>query len=250
LRKSYFQKEHKKVLTSIARFRDEAALWIMPYMNLPDSAKPALFNDFALFSQAMKEQWPVEGQEQEARNVVSTLTQTGRVTEYLARHALYAPYTGYDDGALIRNAENGLEIKLYNKVKAALDAPKTFDRWRLWVVAHENAQIGAANQLSEHRNHRSVRFAAQTPVPVPNRTYSVPNLDRPVVNGPTGPIANYEERRNRGLCFGCGEKGHLGRDCPKRTGSVPVRTEERGRAAYVEDDSDSGNDYATYRSAR
>jgi hypothetical protein len=267
LRKSYFRKESKKVLTTIARFRDEAALWIRPYMNLPESAKPAFFNDFELFQQAMKEQWPVEGEEQEARNVVSTLQQTGRVTEYLARYALYAPYTGYDDGALIRSAENGLEISLYHKIKAALDAPKTFDRWRLWVVAHENAQIGANNQMSEHRNnrnaqagmaqglneqrqYRSVRFTPQVIAPAPYRSYSAPVTGRPAVNAPSGPIENYEERRSRGLCFGCGEKGHLGRDCPKRNGAVPNRVEERGRAAYVEDDSDSGNDYATYRSVR
>jgi hypothetical protein len=151
LRQRTFSSERVKVLMAVSRMRGEAALWICPYMELPFLARPAFFAEFRLFRRAVKEQWPVENEAASARQALDRLRQTGKAADYLSKFSIHAPYTGYDDAALINFAKNGLKQDLFIAVKEARDAPQTFSRWKHWVINFDNIRCGGLDEQDYYR---------------------------------------------------------------------------------------------------
>ena len=249
LQPNTYRSEFQRVLAVISRFRDDAGVWITPYMDLSARDKPLMFQNYQLFKKAMRDQWPMDDEKENARRVLQEMKQTSTAQEYLARFALQALYSGYDDDSLISLAEGGLEHSLLIRLKNDLDAPENFDKWRQWVVRIENRQRITEAQIARSRYRPSSgplsAFTPKTAVVVPA---SIPQT----AYVPRRPYMSPEERERNmreGNCFSCGEKGHIVNACPKRGGKAQNLAtganamEVKARAAYVEDcSSDSEKD--------
>jgi hypothetical protein len=245
LNKRKFKTEERKVLVAISRFRGEASMWIRPYLELPNSAQPAFFGSFMLFARAMKEQWPVEDEGDEARMKLDQLQQTTSASEYLAKFSIYAPYTGYDDQALINHAENGLKKSLFIAIRQNMGAPRSFDQWKQWVIRFDNALYTANRQLLYNRNtvkgdvpyfgYGKAPIGANTPAKEPVFKESVTNTSVKAEKANTA-VNNTDNYRKEGRCYECSQVGHIGRDCPVR--KERYRKEQvtlAGKAANVEE---------------
>ena len=158
---------------------------------------------------------------EKAKNELQKISQ-GKNTaeEYVTRFKAIAMVSGLDYATWIMFFKKGLtgnlRDKIYNsEIVPGNDTKAHFEEWCKkaclldynWRLAR--ADWGNANNSTSSGNHGTQKERTAT-VPKPKITRDPNAMD-------------IDQAKREGRCFGCGEKGHLNRDCPKKEKRFNVR---------------------------
>lgn len=165
--------------------------------------------------------------------------------EYIVAFEEQEAYTGWDDKALKDQFELGLKPGLTASIYRLSDMPEDLAGWKAWARKLDR-------QWRQYEEKQHLHKASRTPVKMESRADSKPESKRADAAGSTfrnpldvatrrdstgmtfggrGQPMDLDEARQKGLCFRCGQKGHLSRLCPNRN-----RAEIRRMVASLDKD--------------
>lgn len=151
------------------------------------------------------------------------------VEEYLHFVDLRKQISRLGDDTIIYIFKMNMRQSLVEKIMLETPMPTTYQDWKSRAIAHDQAwrnwdasrrqnqggkpgpnrqQAQQPRRFQFERNPQIVQRPADPPAWAPKRTGSGTTF------GGQGQPMDIDRARRQGLCFGCGERGHLKRDCP------------------------------------
>lgn len=150
---------------------------------------------------------------------------------------------GYQDGHdqyLIELLERALKPSIVSKIYGQETVPDTYEEWkskaiRLDGLEHRFAQIQNRSTASatrrppthQNQNQQQPKYTADSRAP--QKVQQNQDGSRWITFGGRGQPMQLDEARKQGVCFKCGEQGHIGKFCPR---AAPAQV----RAVQTEDD--------------
>lgn len=175
------------------------------------------------FKKAFLAQFSSIDQAQTATRLITTLKQTGKVSEYAAKFREYAAQTKWNDDSKIAVYHTGLRDTIKTIIATSVDIPGRYEDYVNWTIKigdrlDQAAAERARSAQSSGRNAQTGRNQTSTSN---SRNRGRPNTSN---DRPRSSLSREETERYRreGLCFKCGKKGHNSNDPkfhPRPTGA-------------------------------
>lgn len=214
----------------------KATTWAENFMEEVMTAPPYDFGTSQAFGDKLREAFGDPNKRQTAQVELSQLKQ-GSMTaaEFFSQFDIAGRRAGHggtgSDQYLIELLEQNLNERLVDKIMEQ-DCPDTYVAWKnkaqkldaLW--RRRRAVKADQRKGTAHTQQRSQQSTQQTPAQTP----AVRKDSTGVTFRGEGQAMDIDKARTLGLCFKCGQKGHIGRFCPNK-GMARVRQVEEVAAA-------------------
>lgn len=173
------------------------------------------FGTYTDFLAALKRQFEDPNKARNAQHKLATTRQgsTETAEAFFQRFELNRRAAGYIDGHdhyLIQVLEMNLKRDIVKSIYTQ-ELPEDYEGWKRRAVQIDqqyrrwNSMFPASNERRQWTPKPSGQEARhEAPRPSGGRTF--PGMGEPM---------DIDRRRAQGLCFNCGEKGHMARNCPK-----------------------------------
>lgn len=220
MRPHEFPDERTKCQFAATYLRGPADEWVRPYMDSIHKGEPvAIFDKLDTFLESLAAGYGEADAVAAAENEIMALRQTGTVAEYAARYRALKVKTKWvaDDKPWIAWFRYGLSNRFRTDLTLK-KMPEDFDGYVKACCVYDDEL-------------RAIRATTRTN-PIPQRTGTAfqtrqtSNSNQPRTgsshrdpNAMEVDQISREEALRKGLCFHCGEKGHMSAKCPKRHAS-------------------------------
>lgn len=206
-----FPTDRDKVGFIISMLSGPAARWGTPLLTQPSP----LMDNFVGFCEHMRLMYEDPIKTQTATRRLKALRQGRRPLQgYISEFRLLSQDSAWNEAALVDAFQDGLSEEMLDEL-ARVDIPPD-----LTGLIHLCLRIDA--RLQQRRSRRAIPETRTAPVvgatPVQREEPMELGAARPRLS-----VAEMNRRRSGGLCFYCGDPGHLAAFCPKkrRGASVP-----------------------------
>ncbi|PLW39680.1 hypothetical protein PCASD_15455 [Puccinia coronata f. sp. avenae] len=209
-----FPDNRSRIVFLLSYLTGPASAWAQPFTQQVFSGKDVSYKKFSTAFQAM---YFNTEKKSRAEKALGALRQTKTVAHYTHTFTIHAHDLGWEQRTLVSQFTQGLK----RDVRLALVLARTeFDT--LAAVS----QLGL--KIDNEINSADAAPTATTPSTNPN------TMDLSALNGC---LSELERSRmlSMGLCFCCGEQGHLARACPTK-GSQPGKGQQRVRIDALKED--------------
>jgi hypothetical protein len=154
---------------------------------------------------------------------------TNTADEFIQQFETLSDESELDEVALIHLFERGLHRSVTEKIYGVEVMPKTLKGWKEYASRFDNQyrRFRALTKDTPNPRYPPRTTANPTPSSTPVRsnvttvTPAAPPMRPPATSGP-GPMdidraraRRREEFMKKGLCFRCGQSGHMAKDCPR-----------------------------------
>ena len=148
----------------------------------------------------------------EARSDLFTLKQDGDADGYVAQFKILAMRAGITEtNALVEYFQRGLKPALLNRIYGMNQLPSTMEEWYSAAIRLDNQYRRLRSMLG--RTNNSTRSDKQD------------SSGKSSVNIKRLTDEQAAEYRKDGRCFRCGNKGHISRNCDKKSGNKATQNE-------------------------
>lgn len=175
------------------------------------------------FKKAFLAQFSSIDQAQTATRLITTLKQTGKVSEYAAKFREYAAQTKWNDDSKIAVYHTGLRDTIKTIIATSVDIPGRYEDYVNWTIKIGDRldQAAAEHARSAQSSGRNAQTGRNQTSTSNSRNRGRPNTGN---DRPRSSLSREETERYRreGLCFKCGKKGHNSNDPkfhPRPTGA-------------------------------
>lgn len=173
---------------------------------------------YKAFLDSIKAAFDSQNKKVDSHNALVNLRQGKKTAEeffvefdQLARAANY--HTGHDD-VLVNYIRTGLNHSIVSTIYNADTLPADYKAWKEKAVRIDGLQRAFRQQPTKpffRPNNPSHQAKASASTPTPGRRDATGTT-----YGGQGMRMDVDAARSKGLCFGCGEPGHIKRNCPHR----------------------------------
>jgi hypothetical protein len=198
LQPSRFPTHQIKVLFTSTLLSGQALTWFRTLPSPPDTLQDLWTGMEAAFGDPYAS-WT-------ARSKLKTLRQANQsCVTYTNKFKELAIETEYNDAALMQLYHDGLSDSIQDILAQTLNPPETLEEYTLLAIKVDN-------RLYSKKLKQKQQMLLQ---PIPSSDSMQVDL---VQTFPRGPLSTEErlKRTKEGLCFYCGTKGHMAKECPKK----------------------------------
>jgi hypothetical protein len=213
-REAEFATSDSKVYFAVSYMKkDKAKIWIDNL--LEGKTLKEAFPTWDHFVKAFTQKFKDPLSEETARMHIRSLKQGNQTVEaYITAFETYEKKTGYDDLALKEIFEDGLIKPLQKRIYELPNFPTTLKEWKTEARKLDTQRL---KWKSREEQHTSQGKTTSKPVFQPPKASSTQIRDSTGVTfGGSGEAMDIDAAKRQGLCFHCGQKGHLSRFCPNR----------------------------------
>ena len=211
-----YQDDERKILFMLALMnKGPAETWKNTFIDNAETIDPSTgvskgYGTWNSFIDSFKTTFISSDEGALARNEIETIKQGENTADHYITNFrnVYAKTGINQDVTGIQYFQKGLNYPLREKIILA-GAPTTLEGWYL-----------KASQLDNLWRYAQATRPKQKP-PMRERAKNYKRIREMQVNAVSAATTTNEERKKLGLCFNCGHKGHLARDCPVPKKSYP-----------------------------
>lgn len=245
LQPSRFPDEQRKVGYAATFLRDEALLWIQPFLDKSDDEQPAWLRDFASFTRELKRIFGDPDEVATAERMIFQCRQRGPASKYITEFRRHAALLDWDSHALAAQFYRGLRDNIKDEL-ARVGRPDDLEDLINTTIRIDNRiferQVERGAYMPPLFNKRPFDMTrgglvktsppprvSPTPGPFNQRQAYVSPEQR--YSGPANPKSltpagrlmpdEYKRRIAMGACVYCGDMGHVRKDCPKAKNTTP-----------------------------
>jgi hypothetical protein len=155
------------------------------------------------------------------------------IEEHVAKFKMLVTRSGLDtaSAAVIDYFRESLNIPLQRRILSLENPPKTLKEWYDWAAKLDNnfrrmQRILGRNDRAKTGNEKKVE---------PRRQWNIPRRDPNAMDIDILTTEQREDMMRKGLCFGCGKPGHIGKNCPdkKKPTSAPKKMNGKELLAHI-----------------
>lgn len=255
LQPSRFPDEQKKVGYAATFLRDEALLWIQPFLDKPEFEQPAWLHSFASFTKELKRIFGDPDEVATAERMLFQCRQRGSASRYITEFRRHAALLDWDSHALAAQFYRGLRDNIKDEL-ARVGRPDDLEELINTTIRIDNriferqVERGDSRIFERHVERYTPPLYSRrpfdmtrgglvkvspsprqsvTPAPMQHQTYITPDQR---YSGPANPPKNftpagrlmpdeYKRRVAMGACVYCGDMGHVRKDCEKAKKLAP-----------------------------
>ena len=198
----------------------EAAQWREAWVRRNTTAGVITYPTWAVFEAELSAAFRPIDQVGDAMHRLETLRQGGKTAEELnTEWDLLVGQAGIStagDTTLVKAYHKVLNRPLLEKILDGDTVPTTIDGWKAKAVQLDNnyrRKMAILGKSRENRGQQNTGWRNR-----PFQRNNVPQKDPNAMDVDALSIKAREEAMRKGACFGCGEIGHISRNCPKKRG--------------------------------
>jgi len=223
LNSSRFASDEIRVQWALQLCTDKAANWKRVQLELAQDEynPPAYLVSWKLFQRNFINKWADLNSKQKARNRFHTgLKQTGSVRRYVEAFEELVLETEFRDEEILTSAfYNGLKYEVKRDLVGR--KPELLDDLKTLAITLDEERMAAQDPNRRDQKPKSVSRTFESTSPTP-RSDTVSRQSTPEIKAESARIgtrlseSDRLQYRTEGRCFGCGEKGHIRPNCPKK----------------------------------
>lgn len=222
LRQMEFPDERTKCAFAASYLRGSADEWVRPYTSALHKNEPVpIFDSLTTFFDSLAAAFGEADTVTAAENEILNLKQSGTVSEYAAKFRALKVKTQWemDKKPWIAIFRHGLSNRFRTDLTLK-KMPTEFDEYVKAACLYDDElrSLRSANRTNNAFIPRTGTVSHSRPQPSPNQNRTTSNRDP---NAMEVDQIDRDEALRKGLCFHCGEKGHISFKCPKRTKANP-----------------------------
>jgi len=201
----------------------EADSWQEEFIQNALSQDPPNFGTWDQFAEELQKAFsPYDSQGDALEEIKALKMGNNSIEDHVARFKILINKSGLDkkSPAVADYFRETLGIPLQKRLLSLENPPVSLDQWYEKATKTENAYQRIQRIIG--RSADRGKAAHQKKEEPKKRTWSFsPRKDPNAMDVDAMSVERREEMMKKGLCFGCGEAGHLNRDCPKKTNRRP-----------------------------
>jgi hypothetical protein len=211
--------DEEKIIFTLSFFEDgDAASWKAQYVENILGTIPVDFGNWATFKTALDTAFlPYDGAGDALEEMKNMRLGTGSIENHVANFKLAVSRSGLDkdSAAVVDYFRESLTIPLQKRIMTIEDPPTDLDGWCKWAMKMDanykkmQRVIGRSRQGTNPTEKKKEEQPRRWYFPKKERDPNAMDID--AIN-----TDNRSEAMRRGLCFGCGEAGHINANCPKK----------------------------------
>jgi hypothetical protein len=213
-RDDMFSTDKAKLAFAFSFLKEAAATWLEAIREEADkTGDPAFEGRYSKFKEKFLTTFGKKDRKNAAVRGLEGLVQAGSAAQYVARFNQLAVLVDWNQAAKVHQFKKGLKDKIKDILaETPTPPPTTLNELQDYVIRIDTRLY----ERSQDRRGITPSFQQTRPNPFMNRTER-PRRDP---NAMEVDLTRTEQdhRRKNGLCYNCGAKGHLSKDCPKRKG--------------------------------
>jgi len=223
LNSSRFASDEIRVQWALQLCTDKATNWKHVQLELAQDEynPPAYLVSWKLFQRNFINKWADLNAKQKARNHFHTgLKQTGSVRQYVEAFEELVLETEFRDEEILTSAfYNGLKYEVKRDLVG--QKPELLDDLKTLAITLDEEHMAAQDPDRRDPKPRSATHTFESSSPTP-RSDTASRQSTPEIKAESARIgtrlseSDRLQYRTEGRCFGCGEKGHIHPNCPKK----------------------------------
>lgn len=236
---SKFPDEKSRVIFTLSLMEGKAAIWVENFVEEAISVEPHNYGTTEILGQKLQEAFGDPNRKQTAQVELSQLKQ-GSMTaaEFFSQFDIARRRAGHggttSDPYLIELLERNLNERLVDKIMEQ-DCPDNYLAWKtkaqkLDVIWCRRQAIKADHRKGASQVHQKSQQQTQTPA----QTLVTQKDSTGVTFGGAGQAMDIDKAKALGLCFKCGQRGHIGRFCPNKKTARVQQVEEVATTGVTE----------------
>jgi hypothetical protein len=232
-----FPTDFAKVYFAVSYLKDGKAKKWLDNLLQDGQTIVEIFPTWNSFVKAFRGRWddPLAGDH--ARRLIKELQQgKGTVNDYISSFEEYEKKTGYDDLVLKEIFEAGLLSSILENIYRIDCMPTTLEGIKAKARVFDNQRL-LWESLQKGKKVVETKPIKHT-IPFTPKKPSVPSVSTSTgtLFGGSGQPMDIDAAKRAGLCFLCGQKGHIVKDCPHKK---PVHARQIDMASMTKEELDA-----------